>query len=516
MRHPSFSFEVPQELPNIIESIPSQDLEFITNSLMHLQILISPQNENPVTINELQCQYLLEKFFDTLASAKACIQDASLQHVQKSHDTLKSLARLAKEVEKLVLDCCDPKWIQAAMIFANAKEHFASLTFKLRLYMELLQSIFKEGATEFLSKLHDRKWIDDVKDEEFHFIDEKAMEDRQRLLSRLTEVGSNDSENLIKRLKISSDRTTLLQENATNVIDAWKVEYKSIHRVPNGRIGEGGSATVRKVTWLGNDFAEKCFQGPENEAMRKEASLLAGLSHPNVLPLFCCATRDRSCSLVMELMDADLHQLMEDLMNNESQVAPFELLEAVDIMLQVAEGMNYLHQNRVVHRDLKSKNILVKYNERDRHVYAKVADFGLSKIKELSCTYSDLTKDLGTTRWMAPELFGDSEDHDVGPSSSSESNLSLKHHFKVDVYSFGMVCYEILTGCVPFFNIKLMDLRKRIKDGLRPDMPEECPEQLSTLVRSCYHPDPEARPSFPDICVELRHIMCSLMVNSTS
>jgi len=517
LRHPSFSFEVPQERPNIINGVLSQDLELAANSLMDLQILISPQSENPIAINELQCQYLLEKFCDTLIGVKACIQDASLQHVQKSHDTLKSLARLAKEAEKLVHDCCDPKWIQVAMIFANAKEHFASLTFKLRLYMELLQSIFKEGATEqFLSKLQDRKWIDDVKDEEFQFINEKAMKDRQRLLSRLIEVRSSDSENLIKRLEISFDRATLLQENATNVIDAWKVEYKSIHRVPKGQIGKGGSAIVRKVTWRGNDFAEKCFHGPENKAMQKEASLLAGLSHPNILPLFCCVTRDFSCSLVMELMDGDLRQLMEDLMNNESQVAPFELLEAVDIMLQVAEGMNYLHQNRVVHRDLKSNNILVKYNECDRHVYAKVADFGLSKIKELSCTYSNLTMDLGTTRWMAPELFGDSEDHNVGPSSSSESNLSLQYHFKVDVYSFGMVCYEILTGCVPFFNIKLTDLRKRIKDGLRPDMPEQCPEQLSTLVQFCYHLDPKARPSFPDICVELRHIMCSLMVNSTS
>jgi len=398
LEHPSLSSEVPQELPNIIEGVPVQNLELATNFLMRLQILISRQNENPVAINELQCQYLLEKFCDTLTGAKACIQDASLQHVQESHNTLNSLAQLAKEAEKLVRDCCDPKWIQAAMIFANAKEHFASLTFKLRLYMELLQSIFKEGATkEFLSKLRNRKWIDDVKDEEFHFIDERAMEDRQRLLSRLIEVGSSDSENLIKRLEISSDQTTLLHENATNVINAWKVECKSIHRVPNGQIGKGGSATVRKVTWLGNDFAEKCFHGPENEVMQKEASFLAGLSHPNILPLFCCATRDHSCSLVMELMDGDLQQLMEELENDESQVAPFKLLEAVDIMLQVAEGMNYLHQNRVVHRDLKSKNILVKYNERDRHVYAKVADFGLSKTKELSCTYSNLTMDQGTT-----------------------------------------------------------------------------------------------------------------------
>ncbi|KAH8966578.1 hypothetical protein BDL97_03G032900 [Sphagnum fallax] len=537
LRHPNFSLEVPQELPNIIEGVPSQDLELATNSvmdleilfspfqdlelvansLMHLQILISTQSENPVTINELQCQYLLEKFCDTLTSAKACIQDAYLEYVQESHDILKSLAQLAKEAEKLVRDCCDRELIQAAMIFANAKEHFASLIFKLRLHMELLQSILKEGATkDFLTKLQDRKRIDDVKDKEFHFIDEKAMEDRQRLLSRLIEVGSSDSKNLIKRLEISFHQITFLPKNATNVIDAWKVEPKNIHRVPNGQIGKGGSATVRKVTWLGNDFAEKCFHGRENEAMRKEASLLAGLSHPNILPFFCCVTRARSCSLVMELMDKDLHQLMEELVNNESQDPPFKLLEAVDIMLQVAEGMNYLHQNKVVHRDLKSENILVKHNECDRHVYAKVADFGLSKIKELSCTYSNLTMDLGTTRWMAPELFGDSEDHNVGPSSSTESNLTLNYHFKVDVYSFGMVCYEILTGCVPFFNIiKMTDLRKRIKDGLRPNMPEQCPEKLSNLIQSCYRPDPKGRPSFPDICVELRHIMFSLMVNST-
>jgi hypothetical protein len=514
---PSQDLEVPQELPNIIEGVPSRYLELAANSLMHIQILISPESANVVPINELQCQYLLGKLCDTLNGAKACIQDASLQHDQESRDTLKSLAQLAKEAQKLVCDCCDAEWIQAAMIFANAKEHFSSLSFKLGLYMELLQSIFEEGATkEFLTKLQDQKWIDNVKDEEFHFIDEKAKEDRQRLLSRLIHVGSSDSENLIRRLQISSNRATFLQDNATSVIDAWKVEYKSIHRVPNGQIGKGGSATVHRVTWLGKDFAEKCFHGPENQGIREEASLLAGLSHPNILPLFCYATRDHSCSLIMELMDGDLHQLMERLVNNESQDVPFELLEAVDIMLQVAEGMNYLHQNRVVHRDLKSKNILVKYNERDRHVYAKVADFGLSKTKELSCTYSNLTMDLGTTRWMAPELFGDSEDHNFGPSLSSESNLSLKYHFKVDVYSFGMVCYEILTGCVPFFNIKAMDLRKKIKDGLRPDMPEQCPEQLSTLVQACYHPEPEAQPSFPDICVELRHIMCSLMVNSTS
>jgi hypothetical protein len=145
--------EAPQELPNIIEGVP---LELAANSLMRIQKSISPESANPVPINELQCRYLLGKLFDTLTGAKLCMQDTSLQRVQASHDTLKSLAGLAKEAEKLVHDCCDAKWIQAAMICGNAKEYFASLTFKLRLYMELLQSIFEEGATkEFLTKLHD-------------------------------------------------------------------------------------------------------------------------------------------------------------------------------------------------------------------------------------------------------------------------------------------------------------------------------------------------------------------------
>jgi hypothetical protein len=490
--------------PKIPKVVPSAYLELATKSMMHIQILISP-------LNQLQCLYLLDKLCETLNDAKAYIHGLSPQNIERTHHTLEYLARTAKEVEILVGDCCDAQWIQSAMIWANAKEHFASLAFKLRLNMQLLQSIFKEGATEkFLTKLQDPKWSDYVKDEEILIIDEKAKKDQQRLLSRLTEVGSSDSKNLIKRLEISSHRATFLQESATNVIDAWKVEYKSIHR---GRIiGKGVFATVYKVTWLGKDFAEKCFHGPENEAMQKEACSFAGLSHPNILPLFCYATQDHHCSLVVELMDEDLHSLMTRRLENEETLdAPFKLLEAVDIMLQVAEGMNYLHQNRVVHRDLKSMNILVKYNEHDRHMCAKVGGSGFSRIKELSCTYSNLTMDQGTTRWMAPELFGDSEDQNVGPSLSSES---LKYHFKVDIYSFGMVCYEILTGCVPFFNIRLMGLRERIKDGLRPDIPEQCPRPLASLIQACYHPNPTIRPSFRNICVELRHIMCSLMVDS--
>ncbi|CAM6043457.1 unnamed protein product [Sphagnum compactum] len=375
---------------------PSTYLELGTKSLKNVENTISIQSSDSVLINQLQCHYLFDKLRESLNDAKACIDGLSPQDIQRSCCILESLAQTWKEGEILVGDCCDAQWIRVAIILANAKEHFTSLIFKLRLYMQLFQSISKEGATkEFLIKLQDRKWSDDVKDEEFPIIDEKALEDQQWLLSRLIEVGSIDSENLIKRL------------NHPGKIDAWKVAHKSIQRVPYGQIGKGASAIVHKVVWLGKHFAEKCFSGPESKHFQEEASLLAGLSHPNILPLFCFVTRAHSCSLVTELMDEDLHGLMlRRLENHEIQGVPFKLLEAIDIMLQVAEGMHYLHQNMVVHRDLKSTNILVNCDGHDGHVYAKVADFGLSKTKESSCTYSNLTMDKGTTRWMAPELFG--------------------------------------------------------------------------------------------------------------
>ncbi len=202
--------------------------------------------------------------------------------------------------------------------------------------------------------------------------------------------------------------------------------------------------TLYKIEWHGKHFAEKCFDVPENGSFKTEESILAGLAHPNIMPSFCLATDGQSCSIIMELKDQDLFPSMQ----KKPLDAPFELLEAVDIMLQIAEVMRHLHHNRVIHGDLKSMNILVNC---DGHVYAKMAAFGLSKFKESSCTYSDQTYDQGTTRWMAPELFGDAEDQYHG-----ESDKSLQYHFKVDVYSLRMVCYEILIGRVPFHEIESM------------------------------------------------------------
>jgi hypothetical protein len=199
--------------PNLTKGIPFGYLDFATNSMMHIQRLISPDMANMVTIKQLLCHYLFDKLCKTLNDATTWIHGPSFWDIQRSYHNLENLAQRVQEVEILVGDCCDAWWIQVAMILANVKEHFASLAFKLSLYLQLLENNFNERVkTMFLSELWDQKWSDDVKHEEFHF-DEEAKEDRQLLISRLIQIGSSDSENLTKRWEISSNLATLLWYN---------------------------------------------------------------------------------------------------------------------------------------------------------------------------------------------------------------------------------------------------------------------------------------------------------------
>jgi serine/threonine protein kinase len=170
------------------------------------------------------------------------------------------------------------------------------------------------------------------------------------------------------------------------------------------------------------------------------------------------------------------------------------LFEAVDIMLQIAQGMRYLHDGRMMHRDLKSKNVLVNViRSPDSRVSSsvlqvKVTDFGLAKLTDNS---RFTTRDVGTTRWRAPEVFG--EDNNPG-----------KYKKSADVYSFAMVFFEVLTGEIPFDGISLSNFLQKLHRGLRPRLPRnECPKYLSALVKKCWSRNAARRPTFATICKTL-------------
>ena len=462
--------------------------------------LLSSSNSKPLQIHQFQCQYVGDKLMKTMECAQS---DVSCdKHVL--HNVCKKLCQIAEEVERIVLDCSKEQWLRGAVAtLTGFTEHLSEIVLELEVCSAILRNTLESGE-ELLIKLNR------ISTTEIGIMKEKAAADWGALLEKIhtAQVGSTDLSNeqrqiadyVVKRRQICSS------ENMCDE-DIWKVDYKSLKRL--AKIGRGASASVHTTVWCGIQFAEKCYSLKDSHEVKHEVSILSKLSHPNIVSLVCYAMGTRQCSLVMERMDGDLHKLMEKKMESVDESTPFELFEAVYIMRQIAEGMDYLHDHKVIHRDLKSANILVKFGKKD-HVDVKVADFGLSKVKELSRTPSVQTKNKGTTRWMAPELFQqDTEKVQISDETS------LKYHFKCDIYSFGMVCYEILTGEVPFSEVPLKKIRDFVSNGERPELPKQCPEELAALIKRCWDSNPSERPSFSEICLELRNLHFSLLTGMT-
>ncbi|KAJ6702258.1 KINASE SUPERFAMILY WITH OCTICOSAPEPTIDE/PHOX/BEM1P DOMAIN-CONTAINING PROTEIN [Salix koriyanagi] len=162
------------------------------------------------------------------------------------------------------------------------------------------------------------------------------------------------------------------------------------------------------------------------------------------------------------------------------------------IALDAAFGMEYLHLRDIIHFDLKCDNLLVNLKDPQRPI-CKVGDFGLSKIKRNTLVSGGVR---GTLPWMAPELL------DGNSNRVSE---------KVDVFSFGIAMWEILTGEEPYANMQFGAIIGGIvSNTLRPRIPENCDAGWRKLIEECWSFDPEARPSFTEITNRLRVMSTAL------
>jgi len=156
------------------------------------------------------------------------------------------------------------------------------------------------------------------------------------------------------------------------------------------------------------------------------------------------------------------------------------------IAMDAAFGLEYLHSKNIVHFDLKCDNLLVNLKDQSRPI-CKVGDFGLSKIKRNTLVSGGVR---GTLPWMAPELLNGS---------------SNKVSEKVDVFSFGIVMWEILTGEEPYANMHYGAIIGGIVNNtLRPPVPASCDPEWRRLMEQCWAPDPAQRPAFTEIAGRLR------------
>ena len=224
-----------------------------------------------------------------------------------------------------------------------------------------------------------------------------------------------------------------------------------------------------------------------------EASILAQMSHPQIVRFYGVAVDSEGLFIVTELCASSLEAFMRSRWEAGKQIT---VLHKIAILLQIARGMEYVHSLGLVHRDLKIGNILVENANTEGFVNAKICDFGVS-----TCTGENKYKELvGTPGHIAPEvIIGD-----VKPDLVK----------KVDVFSFGMLAWSLFeedfdpeTNSMHASFDTSDDLNKAIAKRFRPQIRASWPDEIRSLINDCWNKNPRARPAFSEAAGRLSNIL---------
>ena len=248
---------------------------------------------------------------------------------------------------------------------------------------------------------------------------------------------------------------------------------KSIsHYKINEKLGEGGMGEVYLADDLKLDrkvaikfLPEHLTKDKDNvERFEMEAKAAASLNHPNIVTIHDVIEEDDQICIVMEHVDG---KSLREVINEYN----LGLDKTIDVISQLSEGLSKAHKAGIVHRDIKPENIII-----DQDARVKILDFGLAKLKGVSKLTKE-TSTLGTIHYMSPEqLQGKEVDN------------------RSDIWSLGVVLYELLTGEVPFTGDYEQAVSYAIlNENLKPVVHKDTPEELIRIIEKCLTKNPDDR-----------------------
>lgn len=514
-----------------------EQLRQIGEAMGSLKALMVFKDE--IKINQRQCALLL----DILSSAYETVAQemrANLKFEEKGKKwralelPLKELHKIFKEAELYIRQCLEIKswWAKTIMLYQNSdcvEFHIHNLLTCMPVIIEAIEMAGEISGVEqdedqqnkrFLYSMKYNRELQDPKLFQWRFGKQYLVsqefcnrfetvwkEDRWILLNMILEKSTSTGAKSDKK-RADMMRSILDGADPLNKLSPCSTLINSKDYQLRRRLGNGGE--YKEITWLGESFMIRHFIG-DVDPLVPEISQLMSLSHPNILQILCgFADKERKESFVVtELMTKDLSTYVKENCGTKKRV-PFALPVALDLILQIARGMEYLHSQRIYHGSLSPNNIFVKArgNSSEGSIIAKVSGYGLSSAKDRTTKRSLNQNEDRPFIWYAPEVLAEQED-------TVNGERALKYSEKSDVYSFGMICFEILTGKVPFEDAHLQGdvMSRNIKAGERPLFPFQLPKYLTTLMKKCWQADPNQRPSFSSICRILRSIKRFMLLN---
>ncbi|XP_036438445.1 uncharacterized protein LOC118816046 isoform X2 [Colossoma macropomum] len=274
---------------------------------------------------------------------------------------------------------------------------------------------------------------------------------------------------------------------SNNTVDQWEIPRSSIQLLRKLSIGQ--FAEVYEGVWNHTtSVAVKTLKPGSMDAkdFLHEAQIMKKLRHPNLIQLYAVCTVGEPIYIITELMsNGSLLEYLQIFAPAEDREAGLYISDQIGMAAQVAAGMAYLELQNYIHRDLAARNVLVGENN-----VCKVADFGLARV---IMKYNDNIDDgdeenvyqakEGTkfpVKWTAPEAIYDN-----------------KFSIKSDVWSFGILLYEIMTfGQMPYPTLTNFHVVQKLRSGYRMSCPATCPQILYEIMMECWKDMPADRPTF--------------------
>ncbi len=313
---------------------------------------------------------------------------------------------------------------------------------------------------------------------------EKLMLKDQKLADKDKEIAAQakklaEMEAKFKQMELQQQNKPAAPVSGLSV--SFEIPYNELQI--GEKLGAGGFGVVHKGTWRFQNVAIKELLDEKPSAaaaadFKNEMQVMAKLRSSNVVQFYGCVLGNPKYCIVMEYMPKG--SLFNLLRSNQT----LDWSTRYKMTLDMACGLAFLHAENILHRDLKSLNVLL-----DEHYHAKLTDFGLSKLKTETKTTTKTQQSVGSEGWIAPEL----------------TDPDGKDSQKSDVFSMGITMWEIASRKIPYETAKSRAMIPFwMAQGKREAIPADCPPKMAHLIKWCWDTDPTKRPTAAEAVKYLR------------